>query len=377
MLTLAWPWVLAALALPLVLRSLLPPARRVQGRALRLPANAALAALAALPEVRLRRLRLLVAVAAWLLLVLAAARPQWLGEPAALPMSGRDLMLVVDVSGSMEQPDFELAGQPASRLAVVKQAARAFIERRAQDRLGLILFASAPYVQTPLTYDRNAVVQMLEEAVVGLAGRDTAIGDAIGLAVKRLRAEPPGNRVIVLLTDGDNSVGRLTPLQAAGLAARAGVRIYSIGLGGVEGASVGGYRLRPGHGSPHPRSAPVEGASVGGYRLRQAGDDLNPALLRAVASLTGGRYFAAADARELAAAYAALDRLEPSVRALQTYRPARELYPLPAALALGLCLLLALPHLHLHLPPPVRARLGGHPEAADAGVAAVESRDAR
>ncbi|WP_058556131.1 VWA domain-containing protein [Thiohalocapsa sp. ML1] len=353
MLTLAWPWVLAALALPLVLRWLLPPARRVQGRALRLPANAALAALAALPEVRLRRLRLLVAVAAWLLLVLAAARPQWLGEPAALPMSGRDLMLVVDVSGSMEQPDFELAGQPASRLAVVKQAARAFIERRAQDRLGLILFASAPYVQTPLTYDRNAVVQMLEEAVVGLAGRDTAIGDAIGLAVKRLRAEPPGNRVIVLLTDGDNSVGRLTPLQAAGLAARAGVRIYSIGLGGVEGAS------------------------VGGYRLRQAGDDLNPELLRAVASLTGGRYFAAADARELAAAYAALDRLEPSVRALQTYRPARDLYPLPAALALGLCLLLALPHLHLHLPPPVRARLGGHPEAADAGVAAVESRDAR
>ena len=322
MTSLAWPWALALLPLPLLLRWLLPPARRVGGRALRLPARTPLAALAGAPERHGGRMRLLLAVAAWLLLVLALARPQWLGEPAALPMAGRDLMLAVDVSGSMEQPDFELAGAPATRLAVVKQVARDFIERRVEDRIGLILFASEPYVQTPLTYDRAAVAQMLEEAVVGIAGRDTAIGDAIGLAVKRLREEPQDNRVLVLLTDGDNTVGRLAPMQAAGLAARAGVRIYSIGLGGAAGAG-----------------------SVGGYRLRRAGDDLNPALLRAVADATGGRYFRAGDAQELASVYRTLNRLEPNVRQLATYRPARELYPLPAAAALALSLLPALPGL--------------------------------
>jgi Ca-activated chloride channel family protein len=328
MLTLAWPWALAALPLPLLLRWLLPPARGLQGRALRLPIGLPLAGMAGPPPQQVRRLRLLLAVAAWLLLVFAAARPQLLGPPAALPLSGRDLMLVVDVSGSMEQTDFELAGQPASRLAVVKQAARGFIERRVQDRIGLILFASQPYVQTPLTYDRNAVAQMLQEAVVGLAGRDTAIGDAIGLATKRLRDQPEDNRVIVLLTDGDNTVGRLQPMQAAGLAARSGVRIYSIGLGGPAGAG------------------------IGGYRLRQAGDDLNPSLLRALAQATGGRYFGAGDAGELAAVYAALDRLEPSVRQLKTYRPAQDLYPLPAAAALAISLLLALTHLQWRLRAP-------------------------
>lgn len=319
---LAWPWALVLLPLPMLVYWLLPPARPVGGRALRLPARLPLAELAGTPERRRRGLHLFLAALAWSLLVLAVARPQWLGEPAALPMSGRDLMLAVDVSGSMEQPDFELNGQPATRLAVVKQAARAFIERRVQDRIGLILFASQPYVQTPLTYDRAAVAQMLEEAVVGIAGRDTAIGDAIGLAVKRLREQPEENRVLVLLTDGDNTVGQLAPLQAAGLAARAGVRIYSIGLGGTVGA-----------------------AAAGGYRLQRAADDLNPALLREVAEMTGGRAFTAADARELAEVYRTLDRLEPNVRQLETYRPARELYPLPAAAALALSVLLALLHL--------------------------------
>ena len=319
MTTLAWPWALVLLPAPLLARWLLPPARRVGGRALRLPAGTALAALAGAPESRRRWWRLILATAAWLLLVLAAARPQWLGEPAALPVSGRDLMLAVDVSGSMEQPDFELAGAPATRLAAVKQVARDFIERRVQDRVGLILFASQPYVQTPLTYDRAAVGQMLEEAVVGIAGRDTAIGDAIGLAVKRLREQPQENRVLVLLSDGDNTAGRLAPMQAAGLAERAGVRIYSIGLGGVAGAG-----------------------RIGGYQLRRTADDLNPALLRAIAATTGGHYFSASDAGELASVYRALDRLEPNVRQLETYRPAQELYPVPAAAALLLSLSLVL-----------------------------------
>ena len=317
MITLAWPWALLALPLPALLRLWLPPARPIRGRALRLPPRTRLAGIAADP-VRPRRPWRLAGLLVWLLLVLAAARPQWLADPIALPVSGRDLILAVDISGSMEQEDYELRGRPATRLAVVKVAAARFIQRRGQDRIGLILFGSRPYVQTPLTYDRDTVEQMLREAVVGMAGRDTAIGDAIGLAVKRLREHPEDNRVLVLLTDGDNTAGALDPRQAAALAAESGVRIYTIGLGGRVGAQ-----------------------AAGGYRVARRGADLDPATLQMVASQTGGRSFLATDSRQLAEVYAALDRLEPSVRDYRTFRPATDLYPLPAGAALVLSALLA------------------------------------
>jgi Ca-activated chloride channel family protein len=218
----------------------------------------------------------------------------------------------------MDQEDYRLAGRPATRLAVVKAVASRFIGLRDQDRIGLILFGTRPYVQTPLTYDRDAVAQMLGEAVVGLAGRDTAIGDAIGLAVKRLRQQPLDNRVLVLLTDGANSAGALHPLQAAVLASESAIRIYTIGLGGQLGDQ-----------------------GAGGYQLDRVADDLDDGVLRAIATSTGGRYFHATDARELADVYAALDRLEPTIRDHRTYRPAEELYPLPAALALLLSVFMA------------------------------------
>lgn len=318
MLTLGWPWLLLLLPLPLLLRALLTPARPTQGLALRLPSLAGLAALTAGP-LPARRARLALAALIWALLVLAAARPQWIGAPIALPMSGRDLMLVVDISGSMDLPDYSLAGQPATRLDVVKQTAGRFIERRTQDRIGLILFGTRPYVQTPLTYDRATVAQMLDEAIVGLAGIDTAIGDALGLAVKRLQALPPGQQVIVLLTDGDSNAGALAPLTAAGLAADAGIRIYSIGMGG-----------------------PVGQDTSAGFRVEQEADDLDPATLRALAERTGGHAFIATDAAQLERVYALLDQLEPNIRTERTWRPTRDYYPWPAAAALLLSLLLAL-----------------------------------
>jgi len=315
--TLAWPWLLLALPLPTLLRWLLPPAVPLSGRALRLPRRAGLAGLAAEPDHLSRRWRL-GALLVWLLLVTAAARPQWLGEPMPLPVAGRDLILAVDISGSMDQQDYSLADRPASRLEVVRAAASRFIDRRDQDRIGLILFGTRPYVQTPLTYDRETVAQMLQEAVVGLAGRDTAIGDAIGLGVKRLREQPRDNRVLVLLTDGANSAGALDPRQAAALAAELGIRIYAIGLGGSVGAK-----------------------GPGGFRLDRAAADLDPGTLRAIAEATGGYYFQASDARELAEVYAALDRLEPTIRGKRTYRATTELYPLPAGAALLLSAMLA------------------------------------
>lgn len=320
MIALAWPWALAALPLPL-LAHLLPPASPFTGAALRLPFLAELPGIATAAAGRPSRWRLAAAVLAWLLLVLAAARPEWVGEPVRLPVAGRDLMLAVDVSGSMEQPDYELDGRPVSRLAVVKAVAARFVERRTQDRLGLILFGTNAYVQTPLTFDGKTVAAMLRDAVVGLAGRETAIGDAIGLAVKRLREQPDGNRVLILLTDGANTAGQLDPLAAAKLAHDAGVRIYTIAIGGGE----------------------VGVRTPFGMRLLQQGGDYDPETLKRIAEVTSGRFFAVTGREELETVYRELDRLEPSLRDERTYHPRESLYVWPAAGALLLSVLLALP----------------------------------
>jgi len=273
---------------------------------------------------------------AWALLVLAAARHQWLGEPVSLPVSGRDLMLAVDVSGSMQQEDYRLGNRPANRLDVVKAVAGRFIERREGDRLGLILFGSRAYLQPPLTYDRDTVRTMLDDSVIGLAGRETAIGDAIALAVKRLEQQPEDNRVLILLTDGANTAGNIAPLDAARLAARAKVRIYTIGIGG----------------------GPVGVRSPFGMLL-QHGSDLDPATLKAIAEETGGRYFQSTDTAQLEQVYDELDRLEPSVRDQRSYRPMQSLFMWPAGVSLLISLGLAAGAL------PRRARIAQTREVPD------------
>ncbi|MBK1720128.1 VWA domain-containing protein [Thiocystis violacea] len=318
MITLEWPWVLAALPLPLLARAL-PRARAEVGAALRFPLRLDLGAEPTGTRGGTQGWRLMLAILAWMLLVLAAARPQWVGEPIGLPLAGRDLMLAVDVSGSMEQEDYEVNGRAVSRLGAVQAVASAFIERREGDRLGLILFGSRAYLQTPLTFDAATVAAMLRDSVVGLAGRETAIGDAIGLAVKRLREQPEGQRVLVLLTDGENTAGMLDPLEAAGLAAQAGVRVYSVGIGG------GDVGIR----------------TAFGMRLLRQGSDFDPSTLKRIAEVSGGRYFAASSRAELEAVYAELDRLEPNQRDERTYRPQRALFVWPAGLALLLSLGLA------------------------------------
>lgn len=318
MMTLAWPWLLLVLPLPLLVRRWLPPAQSQHDRALRLPFYGDLAGTGSGKTSRIARWQRILAWLAWFLLVLAAARPQWLGEPVQLPVAGRDLVLAVDVSGSMAQQDYRLNGREADRLDVVKAVAGRFIERRTGDRLGLILFGSRAYLQTPLTYDRDTVRNMLQEAVIGLAGRETAIGDAIALAVKRLRQQPEDNRVLILLTDGANTAGSVAPLDAARLAAQASVRIYTIGIGG----------------------GPVGVRSPFGMLLQQ-GSDLDPATLQAIAKTTGGRYFQATDAAQLERVYAELDRLEPSVRDSRSFRPMRALFMWPAGVALLLSIVLA------------------------------------
>jgi Ca-activated chloride channel family protein len=320
----AWPWVFAALPLPWLTARLLPRAPQAAGRALRMPFYGQIALAAEQVDSGSGRWRLLLAVLAWVLLVLAASRPQYLGEPIPIPLEGRELMLAVDISGSMEAEDMILGNRVTDRLTAVKAVAGDFVERRVGDRLGLILFARNAYVQTPLTHDRTTVKTLLYEAAIGLAGKETAIGDAIGLAIKRLREQQAGNRVLIVLTDGANTTGAVAPLKAAALAAKEGVRIYTIGIGADPARGVFGSRMR--------------------------GSELDESTLKAIARETGGRYFRARDIRDLRRVYSLLDELEPVQGDAEYFRPVDELYAWPLATALGLSALLALAHLAPSLP---------------------------
>lgn len=313
----AWPWLFLALPLPWLARRLLPPARAA-GAVLRVPFLDDFADAPAAQRPAAGRAALFVAACAWLLLVTAAARPEWLGEPLELPQSGRDLLLAVDLSGSMDTRDFQRQGQVIDRLTATKQVAADFIERRAGDRIGLILFGRNAYLQAPLTFDRATVRTLLDEAVLGLAGKETAIGDAIGLAVKRLRDGPAASRVVVLLTDGANTAGEVEPLTAARLAADAGLTIHTIGIGADEMV--------------------VE--SLFGRRRVNPSADLDEKALRAIAESTGGHYFRARDLDELEQVYRLLDQIEPIEQARQVFRPTTSLYPWPLAGALLLALAL-------------------------------------
>ncbi len=324
----AWPLWLWALPLPLVARWLLPPARGASA-ALRVPFAQRLREIAGAQGIA-RRVRGpgVWAWLAWALLCVAAARPQALGEVIQPPQSGRDLMLAVDLSGSMSEEDMQLGGGIVDRLTAAKAVLADFIERRAGDRLGLIVFGQKAYVVTPLTLDHDSVRQQLQDMVVALAGRETAIGDAIGLAVKRLHTQPTEQRVLILLTDGVNTAGQIEPLKAAEMARNSGVRIHTIAFGGEgETMTVFGMSIQlPGMG----------------------GSEIDEATLRQVAKTTGGRAFRARDTRELAGIYREIERMEPVQREGEAVRPRVERYAWP----LGGSLLFAL----LALLPPLRRR---------------------
>jgi Ca-activated chloride channel family protein len=313
----AWPWWLLALPLPLLVRWLLPAARST-GAAVRVRYGARLDAIAQAGGHTLRggRVHPLLAIA-WILLCIAAARPQQLGEAVQPPQVGRDLMLALDLSGSMAEPDMELGGRPVDRLTAAKAVLADFLDRRGGDRVGLLVFGRRAYALTPLTLDRDSVREQLGDSVVGLAGQETAIGDAIGLAVKRLRTQPAEQRVVILLTDGVNTAGALDPRKAAELARSEHVRVHTIAFGGEGSLSVFGFKL------------PMPGG----------GDEIDEATLRAIAAQTGGRFFRARDTGELAGIYAEIDRLEPVRRPGQAVRPKLERYAWPLTGALVCALL--------------------------------------
>ena len=324
MLDFAWPWLLAALPLPALVRWLLPAHQSAEQSALRVPFLDDFAGVESRKTIQPSKWPLLLASIAWLLLVIASARPQWLGEPIEQAISGRDLMLAIDLSGSMEEQDFKLQSQPVDRLTAAKWVANDFINRRTGDRIGLILFGSQAYLQTPLTFDRKTVMTLLNEAVLGLAGENTAIGDAIGLAVKRLGEQQANSRVLILMTDGANTAGEVSPLKAAELAASKQLKIYTIGIGADE----------------------MIVNSLFGKRKVNPSADLDEDTLIKIAESTGGRYYRARNAQELENIYLRLDELEPVKKDQQYFRPHVELFYWPLSLALLLTVILCLQPRH-------------------------------
>ncbi len=312
MIEFAWPYLFCLLPLPWVLSWLLPIKAARETAALKVPD---LDDFAPFHNVSRRNklgvFSLILTCLAWAALVTAAARPQWIGDPVDIPQSGRDLMLAVDLSGSMMINDFEIKGQVVDRLSALKMILGDFIDRRKGDRLGLILFGSQAYLQTPLTFDITTVKQLLMEAVVGLAGKETALGDAIGLAVKQLRDSPQESRVLVLLTDGNNNTGELVPDKAAELAANAKLKVHTVAIGSNEAMVQTFFGAR----RVHPSA------------------EIDEEALKMIAEKTGGQYFRAYDTKDLVKIYQKLDQLERIDHESKTFRPTDEIYKLPLLLA--------------------------------------------
>jgi len=321
MLSFVWPWFYLILPLPFLYRKL----RRSANSESPYLESTILLSIAEtqnrlVSSTSQRRLLILLLIIAWLSLVTAIARPVNIGDPVAMPTTGRDILLAVDISGSMEREDMIINGRQVNRLYAVKSVVSEFVNTREGDRLGLILFGERAYLQTPLTFDTKTLQDLLIEAQIGFAGNGTAIGDAIGLSVKKLKERPDSNRVLILLTDGSNTAGVLSPSEASDIAKKAKVKIYTIGIGdGRQRNQV-----------------------LFGQTLVNQNNDLDERTLTAIADLTGGKYFRARDPRELRSIYDQLNKLEPIDQDEELLRPITSLFHWPLALFLTCSLLIIL-----------------------------------
>ena len=321
-----WLWPLAFLLTPapILVRWLIKASRKKQP-ALTVPSLEGFSGLSSNESfsATLSTVKLIILWLAWILLIAAVARPQWVGEMVSLPTTGRDLMLAIDISGSMATEDMQVNNDYVDRLSVVKAVISQFLDARKGDRVGLVLFGTNAYVQAPLTFDLKSVKKLMIEAPVGIAGGKTAIGDAIDLTVKRLRERQNEEKVVILLTDGANNVGEIPPIKAAELASVDGIKIYTIGVGAEE-----------------MRVPSLFGSLAG--RTTNPSADLDEETLSKIAEATQGRYFRAKNTNTLAQIYELIDKLEPIEQEPETYRPFQVLYYWPLGVSLCLFLLLLL-----------------------------------
>lgn len=306
---LEYPWLLALLPLPLLVWWLVPPYRE-QTAAVRIPFFGEVAEAAGVMPTqgsvvpRKNWMQRLLAPLCWLLILLALARPQYVEPPITKTEPQRDLMLALDLSQSMETRDFrDPSGQIEPRVDAVKQVVGDFVKRRQGERIGLIAFGDAPYPLVPFTLDHGTVQTMIGGALPGMAGPRTALGDAIGLAIKMFADSKAPEKVLVVLTDGNDTASRMPPDRAADIAKQNKIVIHTVGIGDPN----------------------AEGE-----------DKLDTGVLQKIATATGGQYFFGQDQDQLAQIYATLDRITPANQETLSWRPKIELfiYPLGAALVL-------------------------------------------
>jgi Ca-activated chloride channel family protein len=306
-----YPWLFALLPLPLLLWWWLPPYRE-ESPSVRLPFFGEVASAAGLTPAagavvpRRSRLQWVLAPLAWALVVTALARPQFLEAPVRKVQPARDLLLALDLSQSMDTRDFrDPSGALISRVQAVRQAVSGFVARRPGDRIGLIVFGDAPYPLAPFTLDHQLVQTLIAGLLPGMAGPSTALGDAIGLGIKMFEHSEASERVMIVLTDGNDTASRMPPERAGGIASERKVVVHAIGIGDPAASGE---------------------------------DKVDPGLLQRLAAQTGGRYFFGADQAGLETIYATLDRITPHEQKTLSWRPRRELFmwPLGAALALVL-----------------------------------------
>lgn len=312
----AWPWLLLCLPLPWLIRAFAPAVRQ-QGVELCTPFYNELHNLHNTQRTGLAywRSQTTIYILIWLLLLLACARPQLHGDLQERPTTGRDLLIAMDVSSSMLYSDMILDGNSVSRMEFVKYWLGDFISQRTGDRLGLILFGSQAYLQAPLTYDHHSIRTWVKDAQPGIAGNTTSMGDAIGLAIKRLRMHPADHRVLILVTDGANTSGVISPLAAAELAARYQIKIYTVGIGSNQANTL--HEL-------------IDTASL----------ELDEQALKDIAQATAGQYFHVTDSNDLARIQHSISLLEPNTSYQAPRRNSQELYSWPLAAALLLSMLL-------------------------------------
>ena len=309
---LASPWALLALPLPLLAARLIPPEEAGGSGALRVP-DTLVAGARAGADIALRgRRRAVLVWTLWAALIAALSGPRLVLPAVALPASGREIMIAMDLSGSMERRDFTLDGETVTRLAAVKRVGTDFIRRRAGDRIGLVIFADQAYVAASLSFDTASVARALDEATIGIAGRSTGIGDGLGLALRRLEPKAPAaegdrpaaGRAVILLSDGANNAGQTAPKDVAALAREVGVKVYTIALGPRDMADADGEQ-----------------------------DVVDTETLRDMARTSGGEAFRVRTTDDLVRVAEAIDRLEGGRAAAPPLALRRDLWPWPAALA--------------------------------------------
>ena len=309
MVTFAYPWLFALLPLAWLLRVMLPP-RRVPVVAVRVPFGDRLRAAAGRGSERdgsrSHQGPRWSAFLLWVLVVLALARPQWLEPPVTQDVPTRDLLLLVDLSGSMAQEDFVNAdGKSVDRLTAVKDVLGDFLVRREGDRVGLVVFGDAPFLQAPFSTDLSLSQRLLDETAIGMAGPRTAFGDAIGLGVNQFEGSDMPAKTIIALTDGNDTKSQVPPVEAARVAAQRDIRVHTVAIG--------------------------DPTTVGEEKLDEV-------TLRQVAEATGGSYFFAGDREQLAGIYSELDRIETRQVDVISHRPRRDIFFWPLLAALGVSL---------------------------------------